>query len=65
MTTQTEMNVVLDQYMGCFGEYCKEDAICKRHCALNLRCAIEQEQNERFEVFEELVSTGGMVIKVN
>jgi hypothetical protein len=65
MTTQHETNVALNQYLGCFGGYRREDAICRRHCALNLRCAIEQEQNQRFEVLEELVSNGGMVIKTN
>ena len=65
MTTHQEPTVALDRYVGCFGGYRKEDAICRRHCALTLRCAIEQEQNERFEVLEELVSTGNMVIKAN
>jgi hypothetical protein len=32
---------------------------------LNLRCAIEKDQNERYEILEELVSASGMVVKMN
>ena len=56
---------MLDQYLGCFGGYRGDDPICRKRCALNLRCAIEHEQNERFEILEELVSSNGMVIKIN
>ena len=59
------MEFMMDQYLGCFGSYRRDDPICRKRCALNLRCAIEQEQNERFEILEELVSSNGMVIKIN
>lgn len=59
------MEFSLDQYLGCFGKYSSEDLICKRKCALNLRCSIEREQNERYEIIEELVSASSMVVKVN
>ena len=59
------MGFSLDQYVGCFGRYRKNDPICRKRCALNLRCAIEYDQNEQFEILEELVSASGMVIKVN
>ncbi len=60
-----EVGISFDQYLGCFGEYRKNDPICRQQCALNLRCAIEQDQNERFEILDELVSASGMVIKAN
>jgi hypothetical protein len=65
MIPEQEMEFYLDQYVGCFGRFRKNDPICRKRCALNLRCAIEHEQNERFEILEELVSANGMVIKVN
>ncbi|BBO66073.1 hypothetical protein DSCA_00030 [Desulfosarcina alkanivorans] len=65
MTSEQEMKFSLDHYVGCFGRYRKNDPICRFRCALNLRCAIEHDQNERFEILEELVSSSGMVIKVN
>jgi hypothetical protein len=55
----------MDRYLDCFGQYRRNDPVCKMRCALNLRCAIEQDQNERFEILEDLVSSAGMVIKVN
>ncbi|MBC2742485.1 MAG: hypothetical protein HGJ93_05395 [Desulfosarcina sp.] len=54
----------MDRYLGCFGRYRRNDPLCRKRCALNLRCAIERDQNERFEVLEELVSASGMVMKV-
>lgn len=65
MIPEQEMGFYLDRYVGCFGRFRKNDPICRKRCALNLRCAIEHEQNERFEILEELVSANGMVIKVN
>ena len=65
MTVGTDMEVGMDQYLGCFGNYRRGDAVCRERCALNLRCAIEHEQNERFEIIEELASAGSMVIKFN
>jgi hypothetical protein len=65
MTPEREIALSMDQYMGCFGSYRKKDLICRKRCALNLRCAIEYDQKERFEILEELVSTNGMVFKMN
>lgn len=65
MTSEQEMDVSWDQYLGCFGSYRSADPVCRRRCALNLRCAIERDQNDRYEILEELVSAGGMVVKVN
>lgn len=64
MTSEQEIEFSMDRYIGCFGRYRKGDPICRRRCAMNLRCAIEQAQNERFEILEELVSAEGMMIKV-
>jgi len=58
------MEFSLDHYLGCFSRYRKNDPICRSRCALNLRCAIAHDQSERYEILEELVSTSGMVTKV-
>ena len=65
MISEQDVEFYLDQYVGCFGGFRKNDPICRKRCAINLRCAIEQERNERFEILEDLVSVDGMVIKVN
>jgi hypothetical protein len=65
MISEQDVEFFLDQYVGCFGGFRKEDPICRRRCALNLRCAIEYERNERFEILEELVSIDGIEIKAN
>jgi hypothetical protein len=65
ITPGREMENWIDHYLGCFGRYRKTDLVCRRRCALNLRCAIEQDQNERFEILQELVSTSNTVVKIN
>ncbi len=65
MISEHEMEFSLDHYLGCFGRYRKSDPICRKRCALNLRCTIVQDQNERFEIIEELVSGSGMVVKAH
>lgn len=43
----------------CFGDYDKNNPLCSNHCALRLRCAIEQDNNMRSELLEELIDSEG------
>ncbi len=43
-------------YLKCFGDFNLEDDICKKFCALNLRCAIMKNVNSNLEIFEDLMS---------
>jgi hypothetical protein len=45
----------LGNHVGCFGNFSINDTICKKFCALNLRCYIEKNQNSRIEIIEEIV----------
>jgi len=54
----------LDDYLGCFGGYNRNDPVCKKFCALSLRCVIEQEQNARIELLDELVADDGVYLKI-
>jgi len=56
--------VNLDEHLGCFGDFDIDDSICRRFCALRIRCAIEQDQNARMELLEELVSFDRAVMKI-
>lgn len=58
-------NISLDDYVGCFGNFNRKNKICRKYCALNLRCAIENEQNVRMELLEDLVATEGFFLKGN
>lgn len=46
----------LDDYLGCFGNFNRRNPVCKKFCAVNLRCAIERDQNVRIELIEDLVT---------
>jgi hypothetical protein len=56
--------ISLNDHLGCIGDFNIQDPICKKLCALNLRCSIESEKNTRIEFLEDLISYNGMLIKV-
>ncbi|MEE8480458.1 MAG: hypothetical protein V3T59_04375 [Desulfobacterales bacterium] len=63
MKKELNNKIPLDDHLGCFGDFNIEDPICKKFCALSLRCIIERDQNVRMEILEDLVSPDGMFIK--
>jgi hypothetical protein len=46
---------ILNNHVGCFGNFSTNDPVCKKLCALNLRCYIEKDQNSKIEIIEEIV----------
>ena len=48
--------ISIDGHLGCLGSFNIEDPICKKLCALNLRCAIKRDKNNRLELLEDLMS---------
>lgn len=42
--------------LGCFGSFRADDPVCRRYCAIRIRCAIERDQAILSEVLEEPVS---------
>ena len=63
MTKESNIKTPLDDHLGCFGEFNIEDPICKKFCALSLRCIIERNQNVRMEMLEDMVFSDGMFLK--
>ena len=55
---------IVDEHLGCFGDFNPEDIICKKFCALRLRCAIDNDQNTRMELLEDLMAYEEMNIKM-
>jgi len=55
MRIEKKTQPLLDQHIGCFGEFNPEDRICRKYCALCLRCAIESDQVTRMEILEDLL----------
>lgn len=52
------------EQLNCFGDYTKTNPLCAKHCALRLRCAIEQDQNMRMELLEDLIASESLPIKI-
>ena len=64
MNDTKEELVPVNSHLGCFGEYDATDTICKKFCVLRLRCAIENDQNARMELIEDLMSYEEMNFKL-
>jgi len=54
----------LDNHIECFSNFNKTDPICTRLCAINIRCAIESDQQDRMEILEDLVASEVMFMKI-
>ena len=49
--------------IGCFGHFQSEDRICRSHCAVRIRCAIERDQKIYLEVCEEMEVGGDQLLR--
>ena len=54
----------LDERLGCYGSFNIEDPICKKFCALRLRCLIDRDRNNQLELLEDLISSEFISIKI-
>ncbi|MFP4305785.1 MAG: hypothetical protein ACLFRG_01300 [Desulfococcaceae bacterium] len=64
MKESSSQNRLLNERLGCFGEFNREDAICRRFCSLSLRCCIEREQNEQMELLEDMITSETLYFNV-
>lgn len=55
--------ISMNNHLGCYGNFRMSDAICRKFCALNLRCAIERDQNDQMEILEDIVFAEGVSVK--
>jgi hypothetical protein len=55
---------IIAEHLGCFGSFSVEDPVCKTLCAVNLRCAIERDQNDRIEILQELAFSDELYMKI-
>ena len=59
-----EFEELLNDRLDCMGEFHREDDICRKHCALRLRCAIEHSQKARLELIEDIMTSNSTFIKI-
>jgi len=64
MKNELKDGISLDDHVGCFGEFNIKDTICKKFCALNIRCAIESNQNNLMEFLEDLAPSDSVFLKI-
>ena len=56
--------ISIDDHLDCLGNFNIEDPLCKKLCALNLRCAINRDKNVWLELLEDLLSYNDVFIKI-
>jgi len=56
--------ISIDDHLDCLGNFNMEDPLCKKLCALSLRCAINRDKNVRLELLEDLISYDDVFIKL-
>ena len=52
------------EQLDCFGDYNRVNPLCVKHCALRLRCVIEQEHYLKTELLSELAEAEDMMITI-
>lgn len=63
MIYEMDNETLLDNHLDCMGEFNSGDDICRKHCALRLRCAIEHSQKARLELIEDIMASNSTFIK--
>ena len=53
-----------DDHLECFGNFNLEDPVCKKFCALSLRCAIDRDRDIRLELMEDLMASEDVLITI-
>ena len=56
MKTNTLFDRLIDSDWGCFGSFDSYNPVCRKRCALRLRCIVARERIARMELMEELTS---------
>jgi len=64
MRHEMEIKEISIDRLDCIGEFDSSDEICRKHCALRLRCAIEHNQNTRLEIIEDIVASNSSFVKI-
>jgi hypothetical protein len=55
---------LVDNYLECFGDLNLNDPVCRKFCALRLKCAIEQIEQNRLIQLEDLINVQELPLKV-
>lgn len=55
---------MMDNYLDCYGDFNLADTVCRKYCALRLRCAIEQQEQMRIEQIEDMISADEIQLKL-
>ena len=64
MSAKLNIIHVSEDLLDCFGDYNNTAPLCNKHCAIKLRCAVEQNNNMRIEILEDLMASEGSQVKI-
>lgn len=63
MEKEIQRSLFNDEF-GCFGDFDKSDPVCKKYCAIRIRCIIDRDQNAQLELLEELTYSSELFMKI-
>lgn len=55
---------LVDSYLECFGDLNLKDPVCRKYCALRLKCAIEQVEQDRLVQMEDIINAQEIALKM-
>lgn len=64
MLYDLDTEALLNDRLDCMGEFNRDDDICRSHCALRLRCAIEHSKKTRLELIEDIMASNSEFTKI-
>ncbi len=54
----------VENYVECFGGLNMEDIICRKYCALRLKCAIERNTQQKILQIEDMIGAQEVALKI-
>ena len=55
---------LIDNYLECFGDLSLKDPVCRKYCALRLKCAIEKIEQNRLVQLEDIINAQEVSLKM-
>ena len=55
---------LVDNYLECFGDISLKNPVCRKYCALRLKCAIEQAEQNRLVALEDIINAQEVSLKI-
>jgi hypothetical protein len=56
MMKKNQKTVFAEDLIGCIGDFQIDDPVCRRFCAVRIRCSIESSYHIQSEIYDDMTS---------